>query len=389
MNIRDKLPKLLSKDELVNELSNYPKFVEPQKLSGEERIIRTQDIYDVYIPNKMSMELYNQIYLLLFNACKRKENRNSFRSINDCECSLFVGITGIGKTEAVSRINKMMFHNQVIRLENPYLEVVPILIVQSSTIQSFKSFLITVLFEIDEKIKTSYSSVAKKNNVTTDELLICTSKALCQHVLLLVIEECNFLNEKVRFANSMVALTNLVDCSILFVCTPVGLNFFTSSDYLLRRAMGRPYLELDFDDDFKNLTRELLRYNYTLRKVDINQNIIRLLYKFSNGVPAYLKVLISYAQIWAIQNGYERLDEYSIKQAANVKLSVINPSLYSANRLLSLSNDENTKPQIIDEKGRDVKTIRTFKEMASMSLKSPKNMINHISSIVDVEIIQL
>ena len=85
MKLIDKIPPMLTDDELFKALAKYPTYHNPQLLSKSQRLIYAQDIFDVYVPNVMSVDLYNSVYFLLLQACKRKEEGLGFHSMNNEE----------------------------------------------------------------------------------------------------------------------------------------------------------------------------------------------------------------------------------------------------------------------------------------------------------------
>ena len=389
MKLIDYIPKMLADKDLQLALENKPPFLNPKTMSKVDRLIHTQDIFDIYIPNKMTFELYDSIYFLLIQACKRKEEGLNFHSMNN-ESLLVCGDAGIGKTEAISRINEIMFGNNIIELSKPYLKVIPILIVQATTISSFKGFLISILYAIDSKIGTNYSLHCSKNNINTDELLIATSKALNLHVLLLVCEEMNFLNESnkaMSFANQIVALSNIINTSIIFVCVPFGLRFFMSSDYLARRSLTKIYKTIDFEEA-KQLILELLSYNYTLKRSDISQELIRLIYSSTCGNPALIKQVISSCQVFAISSGYEMIDTHSIRKGIENKLSIMEPYMnkHSAKRSEKALNQ---KSQIRVEKMINDELVCIFKKASQIAQKDTNIAIQFIEQFIDVEKVSL
>lgn len=389
MQLIDKIPPMLTDDELIKSLEKYPTYENCKYYSKSKRLILVQSIFDVYAPNRMSIELYNSIYFLLIQACKRKEEGLNFHSMNN-ESILVCGDAGIGKSETISRIDEIMFNHQIIELENPYVKVIPILVVQCSLINSFKGFLLSILFAIDSRIGTNYGSHANKTNVNTDELLNAVSKALNKHVLILVAEEMNFLtesNKTISFANSIVALSNIVNCSIIWVCVPLGLRFFMSSDYLARRALTKVYKQLDYEEGEK-LIKELLKYNYTLKKPDIDGQVIRTIYNSCNGNPSLIKQVVVAAQVWAINNEYEILSLHSVKHGIKEKLTTMEPYL---NNGITISHQRAIEEKTIlkAEVTMDGELVGLFDKAAKSAQKQVKNVINYIKAYLDVESVEL
>ena len=385
MKLEDLLPPLLTDEELIKALEKYPTFNDVSNLSKSSRLIHSQDLYKVYVPNEMSVEVYNQVYLLLLQSCVRKQEGHLFHPSNN-DSILLCGVAGIGKSETIARISEVMFPSRCIKLNDPYLKIIPILVIEVSTIASFKSFLINVLYSIDRMIGTNYGNANNKTNVTTDELLIATSKGLNAHVLLMVIEEMNFINDGNRaysFSNQIVALINIINVSVIFIGTPKALSFFSSSDYLARRALGKIYRELVFEE-FEQLAMKLFEYNYTLKKPSINGELIRFLYKATGGIPSLLKQVVSEAMVYAISTGYERLDMKSIQKAVENKLATMGPYLKSdfVNRHQKHVEEKVILNTIVDANGE---CIDLFAKAAKIANKDTKNVINYIKQYINVE----
>ena len=380
------IPPMLEDEELIEALEKYPTFTDIHT-SKSNRLIHAQDVFNVYVPNKMSVEVYNLVYFLLLQSCHRKEENKTFRSSNN-DSALLCGVAGIGKSETVLRIADVLFPKRIVEMEEPYLLIVPILVVEVSTIASFKSFLLSVLCSLDRIIGTNYGNV--KTSVTTDELLSATSKALNLHVLLLVIEEFNFINDGSRaynFSNQIVALINIVNVSILFVATPKALSFFASTDYLARRSLGKAYKELDYEE-FEHLTLELSKYNYTIKGAAVDHETIRYLYKVCNGNPALLKQVLAEAQVYAITTGYEKLDKHSLSKAAENKLATMRPHLEN-DSVVKHQREVKQKAVLSLVLNSDKELVNIFANTARKADKDSKNMINHIKQFISVEEIDI
>ena len=59
---------------------------------------------------------------------------------------------------------------------------------------------------------------------------------------------------------------------------------------------------------------KLAEYNYTTKVPEIDGELIRFLYKKTNGNPALLKQIIVESQVYAISSGYEKLDKHSVQK---------------------------------------------------------------------------
>lgn len=380
MNIKDKLPPILIGEDLIEKLHKRPLLLDKTRLTKAERLLHTQDIFEVFVPNNMTVEVYNTLYFLMVQSCKRKEENSPFHSINN-ETSLLCALAGMGKTETISRVNEVMFNGNYLQLEKPFLKVLPILIVQCSTISSFKGFCLSIISAVDARLNTTYGNTLNKN-INTDAMLLDTAKVLSLHVLTLICEECNFLNESnktISFANQIVGLSNLISTSILFVCTPRGLNFFKSSDYLARRSLNLVY-KPEFNEEFESLVRELVKYNYTLKKAEIGPNTLKLIYDATNGIPALIKQILADCQVYAITSSYERIDATSIAVAIKRKLTIMEPFLEREKRPYNLRKTGSQISNISRVNGANEQYVKAIGNAARTSQKCARTMIRNIVS---------
>lgn len=76
LNMTDVLKQLLEMklgEELLGELAVYPKYDQDiVNKSIPERLMALADIYKVYIPNQMSVEIYSKLYLSLIRSLQKK-----------------------------------------------------------------------------------------------------------------------------------------------------------------------------------------------------------------------------------------------------------------------------------------------------------------------------
>ena len=67
------LPQVLSGDRLIEELWYLPAYNETIiEQSQASRLLALSDIYRVYVPSEMSIEIYNKLYLALLLSIKKK-----------------------------------------------------------------------------------------------------------------------------------------------------------------------------------------------------------------------------------------------------------------------------------------------------------------------------
>lgn len=166
MNISDILNPLLSGDTLISQLSVFPSYdVDIINKSESERLIALMDIYNLYIPSQMSIEIYSKLYLATLRSLQKKDtkiaikqryenynciNNKSYQGIiGGSDSFTIIGTSGIGKSSAISRAVNSFIKNDVIKFVNPYTDIIPCLIVQCPFDSSVKGLLLEILRNIE------------------------------------------------------------------------------------------------------------------------------------------------------------------------------------------------------------------------------------------------
>lgn len=73
MDWNNKVPKLLAGEELKNKLTDLPVYDdEVRSMDAATRLIQLTDLYKIYYPNMMSMEIYSRLYLAMMMSLKKK-----------------------------------------------------------------------------------------------------------------------------------------------------------------------------------------------------------------------------------------------------------------------------------------------------------------------------
>ena len=71
------LPDMKTGDSLVSALSVLPEYDESIRSQNEaERLVALSDLYRLYIPSPMTMEIYSKLYLALLRSMQKKLTKN-------------------------------------------------------------------------------------------------------------------------------------------------------------------------------------------------------------------------------------------------------------------------------------------------------------------------
>ena len=148
-NLPSALPKMLSGENLVKAMSVLPDY-DPSIVYADnnKRLLTLSELYKVYIPAPMSIEIYEKLYIALMRALQKKgtklsviqQNENhkaivgqvteSRGIIGGADSFTIIGESGIGKSSAIERSISMITGNKVIISEKPFCKVIPCVTVQ-------------------------------------------------------------------------------------------------------------------------------------------------------------------------------------------------------------------------------------------------------------------
>ena len=337
------LPKMKTGDSLVSALSVLPPFDETIRLQSEaERLIALSDLFRVYIPSPMSTEIYSKLYLALLRSLQKKTTKARILQYNENHKAIqqqeyngilggsdsftIIGTSGIGKSSAINRAIELLSENGIIESEKPQTKIIPCVVVQCPFDSSVKGLLLEILRKVDEVIGSDYYKKSLKIRVTTDMLIGCVSQVAINHIGLLVVDEIqNVVGNS--HGNSLVAmLTQLINNSGISICmvgTPESTAFFEGAMQLARRSLGLQYQSLEYDGYFYDFCCTLFSYQYTKKKAEITDSIVRWLYEHSGGIISVVVSLIHDAQEIAILNGKEILNLETLNEAYKKRLALL------------------------------------------------------------------
>ena len=280
------LPHMKSGSELRSALEVLPEYdVAICNADAPVRLMALSDLYRVYVPNQMSLEIYSKLYLALMRSLQKKgtklavqQQNQNFKAIMQQEYSgimggsdsfTIIGASGIGKSSAISRAITLMTENRIIEVENPHTKIIPCICVQCPFDSSVKGLLLEVLRKVDEAIDSNYYQNALRARATTDMLIGSVSQVALNHIGLLVVDEIqNVCNSK--HGKSLVGmLTQLINNSGISICmvgTPESAVFFEQAMQLARRSLGLQYDVMKYGEDFRMFCEVLYSYQYVKQR---------------------------------------------------------------------------------------------------------------------------
>lgn len=349
-NFIRELPEMKSGEELVKALSVFPDYNDSIRQESQTvRLMRLSDLYRLYIPSPMSTEVYAKLYLALLRSLQKKGTQAAIRQkyqnynriqnqeyrgiLGGSDSFTIIGTSGIGKSSAISRAIELITENRVIEIEEPYVKVIPCVVVQCPFDSSVKGLLLEILRKVDEELGSSYYKNAVRARATTDMLIGSVSQVALNHIGMLIVDEIqNVVNSKngKSLIGSLTQLINNSGISICMVGTPECNPFFEQAIQLARRSVGLQYQSMAYDAYFESFCKILFEHQYVKNRTEISSAIIEWLYEHSSGILSVVVSLIHDAQEIAILSGKEILDMEMLNQAYNQRLSFLHSYIQPA-----------------------------------------------------------
>lgn len=339
-----KLPEMKSGNELISALSIIPEYDETICQQNQAvRLMALSDLYRIYIPSQMSLEIYSKLYLALLRSMQKKgtqmaikQRYENYRAIQQQSYSgilggsdsfTIIGTSGIGKSSAISRAISLITENRIIETDKPYTKIIPCLIVQCPFDSSVKGLLLEILRKVDEELGTDhYIHAVKSRASTTDMLIGAVSSIALNNIGMLVVDEIqNVVNSK-NGKSLIGALTQLINNSGISICmvgTPESTVFFEQAMQLARRSVGLQYTTMKYDEYFQSFCKVIFKYQFLKNHTEITAAITEWLYEHSAGVVSVVVSLIHDAQEIAILTGKEVLNLDTLNEAYQQRLTLL------------------------------------------------------------------
>lgn len=408
------IPKMKNGNELKDAISYLPEYDENIRYADvNTRLISLSDLYSIYIPSTMSIEIYNKLYLALIQSMQKKftqlsvkqryENNKMIQKqmangiLGGSDSFTIIGKSGIGKSSAINHAVSLITENKLIEINYPYTKIIPCLTVQCPFDSSVKGLLLEILRMVDTILESDYyTSVRTSRSATVDMLIGMVSTIALNHIGLLIVDEIqNVVNSK-NGKNLIGALTQLINNSGISICmvgTPECTKFFEQAMQLARRSIGLKYTNMQYDDYFRYFCKIIFSYQYVKNKTNIDESIIEWLYNHTSGVTSVVISLIHDAQEISILNGSEILNLKTLNEAYNTRLSMMHDYIktqLSPQKKIRKNSGRNSCKDIYNsynytESDNDNDTKPLFDEIRTISKKQNTNAINIIKNYYTVE----
>ena len=406
-NLITQLPKMKMGTELVELLTILPDY--DSQICNEDltvRLMKLSDLYSIYIPSQMSIEIYSKMYLSVLHALHKKDSEDTLKQqyenhrvlskqipqtngiIGGADSFSIIGCSGIGKSSAIFSAIPLITEYKIIEQDNPYKKIAPIIIVQCPFDCSAKNLLYSILLQIDEHIGTNYFEKASRVKCTTDMLITHVMQASLNHCCLIIIDEIQNVVRNKNGQNLIAMLTQLINCSGISIClvgTPESADFFSQEMQLARRTLGLKYSSLPYDDFFRSFCSIVYQYQYVKHRTEIKENIIEWLYEHSGGIISVVINLIHDAQEIAIMSQKEVLDLETLNLAYNERIKMlhnfIQPSIVTHS---STSKKTSKKQKVLQKQLEPVSDTIDIYELAMIAKEKKYDAVEYLSDYVNI-----
>lgn len=356
------LPDILSIEEVIDKLSFFPKFIEEEKnLDSHIRLHLVQRLYEYFQPLPIHIDIENKIsriirqgyisrnpisknYTLSLNSgAKSIENKNINYFYNDYKTTALglsvIGVSGMGKT---TTINKILSNYPQVIVHSSYKNI-PLSLYQVVWMKldcphdgSLKGLCLEFFRKVDELINTNYFLKYGQGRYAVNVLLPVMGQVARNIGLgILIIDEIQHLNlAKSQGAESMlnyfVTLVNTIGIPVILVGTLKSINILQSQFRQARRGSGQGDIiweRMKNDKMWELLIEGMWKYQWTKKRVELNDKYLDLLYEESQGIIDIVVKLFILSQIKAISTGKEVITPEIIKKVSNENLKMIKPAI--------------------------------------------------------------
>lgn len=404
-NFIDNVPEMKSGQELISSLTVLPEYDDSIRNENQAiRLMQLSDLYRMYIPSSMSLEIYSKLYLALLRSLQKKGTQAAVRQkyenykriqnqdyrgiIGGSDSFTIIGTSGIGKSSAISRAIELITENKMIEIEEPYTKIIPCVIVQCPFDSSVKSLLLEILRKVDEALETHYYQNALRARATTDMLIGSVSQVALNHIGMLIVDEIqNVVNSKngKSLIGSLTQLINNSGISICMVGTPECTPFFEQALQLARRSVGLQYQNMPYDAYFESFCKILFEYQYTKERTEPSPVIYEWLYEHSAGILSIVVSLIHDAQEIAILSGKERLDMETLNEAYSQRLSFLHGYIQPCITKNSQTSKRKKKVLIKQEINTKEKIRVKLSDLAIQAKEENLDMVGLVKEFYTVE----
>jgi energy-coupling factor transporter ATP-binding protein EcfA2 len=322
------------------------------EFSDSEKELEALSIMNTVSPTSIYYEAYCDFYnVLMMGYADRNPTleatiiRNNTVSTGNykpskttSECMIITGLSGVGKStlidSVVSVFDQTIPHSKNGKYEKEFTQITYIKcdIPGSANIKSVCRMIVQQIdFITGEKHWEDY----KKKRLLNDEYIERTV-ALCstQMIGVIILDEVQNLSlakaeEKAKILSLIHKLTNEAKVPVINVGTTKAIKVF-QSEFMNIRRLGLPVDLLNFfedEDDWKLLVEYAWDYQLIESPLPLDDDIRKVIYRLTVGIPHCLFFLISQANVQAIRQKKTCIDGELLEEIYRTKFKLLRPAL--------------------------------------------------------------
>ncbi|MFV2048493.1 ATP-binding protein [Metabacillus sp. YM-086] len=357
------LPPILSTDQAVEKLTNFPTYDSGEKeLDAYYRYHCIPRLYQYFQPLNKHLDLENRISRTIrqgylsrnplskeravliqksYEAIKKGEVLTSLGENLEQSAQGFtiLGLSGIGKSSGVKRV---LNHYPQIIVHSNYKDT-PLNTIQLSWLKldcpfdgSIKGLPIQFFSVIDKLLGTKYFKKFGNRSNSTETMLQHMSHIASLHSIgVLIIDEIQHLNEAKsggsdKMLNFFTTLVNTIGIPVILIGTNKAVSVLQSEFRQARRGSGQGDMVWDQwekDEMWDLLIEGMWEYQWTKRYTPLTEELNNILYVESQGILDIAVKLFMISQLRAIATGKEEITPRLIVQVAKDSLRLVRPML--------------------------------------------------------------
>ena len=330
--------RLLPKEKREHLIAQIPGFFQPlsQHLELDSRLGRIIRI-GYMTRNPLSPRFYTNVRK---GATWGVKDGNTFLRapwVSATGMNLF-GLSGVGKTtglEASLSLYPQIIHHGSYKGQPLPTTQIPWLMLECPSDGTPRSLCIKFFQAIDELTgRTRYADHYLTRRANTDMLIPAMKHvAALQHLGVLVVDELQNLSvmrsggEK-KLMNLLFQLMNGIGLPVVFLGTYGVFRVLGREFRQARRGQGQGdfiWEPMKYDAEFRFFCETMWRYQYTTKATSLSDDLLRLLYKESQGITDIVIKLYALAQHRVIQRGDDYIEPSHIESVAADSLRLTRP----------------------------------------------------------------
>lgn len=351
------LPPMLFGEALKEALAVLPPYdASARDMDAGSRLLRLSDIYQVFVPGSMAVEIYHKLYMMTASSISKKCSADAVRQLNanhqgnagvitGMTSSTIIAPSGMGKSSSIHKAASLF--GDLIELDSPYQKICPVVCVTAPFDANYKGLLIQIAKELDRHLYSDFYAKSQKSAMNAQQLLAMICQICALHVGLLIVDEIQFLAEQKnagpQLLRMLLQLVNSSGINVLMVGTNECIPFFQGAPQTARRAAGLQYGAMEYGREFTELCRALFSYQYVKEYTELSDVILQWIFEHSAGIPASMAALVHDAQEIAILENIEALDLKTLDLAYNRRIQMLHPHISPARAKTNKSGHKKEK----------------------------------------------